>query len=346
MLAWLDKHQVTLYLLAIACGIAGGLLPVLPDVVEPVVLPALALLLWATFSSIPLVSQAKTQNIAKEEYKTRGYFTGWILAGNFLLVPAIVALLLWLTPIQSELRFAAALVLLAPCIDYVIVFTGIAGGAASQLLRNTPLLLLIQAVAVPVYLWAFRALGLWDVPGLSLEALYASAVPIGVALAVIVIPLCVAWVAQKTGGAVARRNQGLSEATMVPLMILVLFSTVAANFGAVAPHAHALLPLAGTYTLFALIAGLTSFILIGKTVQQSILTEPQRTALTFSTVTRNALVVLPIGIALARVSSQSLMPIAIMTQTLVELLVMMAMVYLFKRIKTTDQQEHIHTAST
>lgn len=173
MLAWLDKHQVTLYLLAIACGIVGGLLPVLPDAVEPVVLPALALLLWATFSSIPLVSQAKTQNIAKEEYKTRGYFTGWILAGNFLLVPAIVALLLWIIPTQSELRFAAALVLLAPCIDYVIVFTGIAGGAASQLLRNTPLLLLIQAVAVPVYLWAFHALGLWDVPGLSLEALYA-----------------------------------------------------------------------------------------------------------------------------------------------------------------------------
>lgn len=134
---------------------------------------------------------------------------------------------------------------------------------------------------------------------------------------------------------------------MVPLMILVLFSTVAAaNFGAVAPHAHALLPLAGTYTLFALIAGLTSFILTGKTVQQSILTEPQRTALTFSTVTRNALVVLPIGIALARASSQPLIPIAIMTQTLVELLVMMAMVYLFKRIKTTDQQEHTRTAST
>src|SRR5699024_11516884 len=46
-------------------------------------------------------------------------------------------------------------VLLAPCIDYVIVFTHFAGGASERLLSATPLLMIGQMLLLPVYLWLF-----------------------------------------------------------------------------------------------------------------------------------------------------------------------------------------------
>ena len=47
---------------------------------------------------------------------------------------------------------AALLVLLAPCIDYVVVFTALARGAHEKLLAATPLLMLGQILALPVLL--------------------------------------------------------------------------------------------------------------------------------------------------------------------------------------------------
>ena len=45
--------------------------------------------------------------------------------------------------------------LLTPCVDYVIVFTGIAGGAKERLLAAAPLLMLAQMLLLPFYLWLF-----------------------------------------------------------------------------------------------------------------------------------------------------------------------------------------------
>ncbi|MHD0175198.1 hypothetical protein ACNQUF_11840 [Corynebacterium diphtheriae] len=39
--------------------------------------------------------------------------------------------------------------------DYVIVFTGIAGGAKDRLLAAAPLLMLAQMLLLPLYLWLF-----------------------------------------------------------------------------------------------------------------------------------------------------------------------------------------------
>ncbi|WP_219817981.1 hypothetical protein [Nitrosomonas ureae] len=47
------------------------------------------------------------------------------------------------------------LVLLTPCIDYVVVFTHLGRGNARLVLASTPLLLITQMLLLPVYLWLF-----------------------------------------------------------------------------------------------------------------------------------------------------------------------------------------------
>lgn len=88
------------------------------------------------------------------------------------------------------------LVLLTPCVDYVIVFTGIAGGAKARLLAATPLLMVLQVILRPVYLWLFA--GVEAVrhikPGPFVEAF----------VIIILIPLAAAASVQ----AVARRHRG------------------------------------------------------------------------------------------------------------------------------------------
>ena len=79
------------------------------------------------------------------------------------------------------------LVLLAPCIDYVIAFTGLAGGARAELLAATPLLLGGQLLLLPLFLRFF--LGADDV--LSVEPF------VEAFLLLIVLPLGAAFLIQR-----------------------------------------------------------------------------------------------------------------------------------------------------
>lgn len=325
---FLEKHQVALYLLALVAGGAASFLQDVPVLAEPLVSPALAALLLATFLCIPLRQAAA-------EKPPRGFLPG-LLVLNFLLVPAILALLLAVTPAPDALLFTAALVLLAPCIDYVVVFCGLlAGGSARRLLAATPLLLGAQLVAVPLWLFLLGQAGLWSAAPVTPAALRAGWLPALLALAVVLLPLLLAWVLQ--GFRTARRAQEHAEVGMVPLMLAVLFLTTAAHTHSLAGEWESLAPLVPVYAIFALLTGVLAWWASGYLLRPA--ARPDRLALTFSAVTRNALVVLPIVLgfsALARdagVPGAALMPIAVVTQTLVELLVMTGMVALFRARK-------------
>ena len=84
------------------------------------------------------------------------------------------------------------MVLLTPCIDYVIVFTRLAGGSDRRLLAAAPLLMLAQMALLPVYLWLFMGSELADIvePGPFLEAF-------GL---LIVLPLALAWATEAWAG--------------------------------------------------------------------------------------------------------------------------------------------------
>jgi ACR3 family arsenite transporter len=224
---------------------------------------------------------------------------------------------------DRALLLGVLLVLLTPCVDYVIVFTGLAGGARDRLLAATPLLMLLQIVLLPVYLWLFAgpaAVTLIEV-GPFVEAF----------LVLIVLPLTAAAVVQfgarRPPTAVpGRAIEALMQALMVPLMMATLAVVVGSQVAAVGAQAAALLTLLPVYAAF-LIVMVGIGVVIGRLAR---LDAPAARALVFSGATRNSLVVLPLALALP--PALALAPLAVVTQTLVELVGMVILVRLVPRL--------------
>lgn len=225
---WWDAQQIPLYLAAIVGGaIAGLAAPQLAPGLTHAINPVLALLLFATFLGVPLIEVGRAFRDVR--------FLGTVLAVNFLVMPAVAYGLSRFVADDSGLMLGVLLVLLTPCIDYVIVFTGLAGGARARLLAAAPLLMAAQMVLLPVYLFLFaesEVLAVVDVKPF-LEAF----------LVLIVVPLTAAALVQAT----ARRHRAgraveeVMAAAMVPLMMATLAVVIGSQIAAVGAEVVALL---------------------------------------------------------------------------------------------------------
>jgi len=142
--ARLEARQVGMYFLAIASGALFGAFAPGAQMLQAALTPALAIMLFATFLQVPLAQMgAALRNVR---------FLGASALINFVVTPVIAAGLIQLLPADPMLRLAVLLVLLTPCIDYVITFTHLGGGNARLLLAMTPALLMLQMLLLPVYL--------------------------------------------------------------------------------------------------------------------------------------------------------------------------------------------------
>lgn len=313
MTRFMERFQIPLYLAALAVGaLAGWWAPCLGGLAAPAVTPVLAALLYVTFLGIPL------RRVGEGLRDLR--FMACLVIVNFAVVPVIVFALVRAFSIEGPMLIGVLLVLLTPCIDYVIVFSGLAGAANDRLLAASPVLLVLQMLTLPLYLWSFLAP---DVAVAVHWGTFAQALAV-----VIVIPLVAAAVTQLAAARspVARRWGRLAGGAMVPLMMLTLATVVASQIALVGSRAQALLPLVPVYVSFAALMtalGWAAGRLAGLRVRE-------RRAVLFSGVTRNSLVVLPL--ALAAPDGTVLAPLAVLTQTLVELLVMLALVGLVPRL--------------
>ena len=308
----LERHQVAVYLLTVVVALGAGLL--LPGAarLDAAITPVLALLLFATFLSVPFASVLGAFR--------DGRFLAAVLVLNFVAVPAVVFVLT--RPIAGEraLLTGVLLVLLTPCIDYVIVFSGLAGGSSARLLAAAPLLMLAQILLLPLFLLLFLGPG----AGKAVEI-----GPFAEAFAVlIVLPLAAATGLQALAArtAIGRRIEGVVLASMVPLMVATLAVVVASQAGVVGGALPQLGLLVVLYAAFAVV-----MTLIGAGAGRlARLDVPARRALLFSGVTRNSLVVLPLALALP--APLDLAPVVVVTQTLVELVAMVLLVRLVPRL--------------
>lgn len=308
-----ERRQVPLYLLAIALGVLAGLvLPALRTSAEHAIEPVLAALLYVTFLGVPFTRL--------REGVRDGRFLLAVLGLNFLLVPALVALVMLLAPAEQGVRLGMLLVLLTPCVDYVIVFARLAGGAAERLLVAAPLLMVVQMLLLPLYLLliADSATVAAVEPGPFLRAL----------VVLVVLPLLAAVATQALGSrhAVARRLARAPEVATVPLMMLTLAVVVTSQIGRVVVSADEVLALVPLYAGWFVVLPL-----LGLALARLLRFDVARTrALMFSGATRNSLVVLPLALALP--PALALAPAAVVTQTLVELVAMVVMVRLVPRL--------------
>jgi arsenite transporter len=144
----IERHQVWLYLAAIAAGlVVGGAAPASAPVLEALLWPALALLLYVTFTQVPL-------NHLSDAFRDRRFLAA-ALIGNFLLIPLLVLALLPLLPGDAAIKLGVLLVLLVPCTDWFIAFVHLARGETKRAIAITPLNWLLQLLLLPVYLWLF-----------------------------------------------------------------------------------------------------------------------------------------------------------------------------------------------
>jgi len=304
---WWERHQVLLYIAAIAAGAMGGLtLPELSHPLELAIDPVLGLLMYAIFLGVPFTAAAQ----ALGDWR----FVAAILVLNFALVPIVVFGLSRFVQGEAALLIGVLLVLLTPCVDYVIVFSGLAGGARSHLLAVTPLLILLQMLLLPIYLWLMA--------GPDVVEAFAVRPFFEAFLLLIALPMSLAALTQRMAAKsrAVRAIKNVVIAAMVPLVMLTLAVVVGSQIFAVSGSIGSLIVVLPIFLLFALILAPLGA-LAARIAQLGV---PEQRAVVFSGVTRNSLVVLPLALALP--PSFALTPLVIVTQTLVELVVMVVMV--------------------
>ncbi|MER0245691.1 bile acid:sodium symporter [Streptomyces sp. HSW2009] len=314
----MERHQIALYLGALAVGGAvGSAAPGAGPALEHAINPLLAALLYVTFLQVPAAHLVRSLR--------EGRFLAAVLVLNFVLVPLVVAVLFVFLPGDRAVRMGFLLVLLAPCIDYVIVFGGLAGGSNQRLLAASPLLLLVQMVLLPGYLFLFLGSELADAVevGPFVEAF----------CVLIVIPLALAWLTQ---GWAARREAGRrtvdrANALMVPLMCTTLAVVVGSQLPKLDDHLGDVARVIPLYAAFLVVMAF-----VGLAVTRAFgLDVPAGRAVVFSGATRNSLVVLPLALALPE--ELTLAATVVVTQTLVELVGMVVYVRAVPRLLPTPQ---------
>ncbi len=315
---WMEKHQVALYLLALAVGAALGLgIPAVAHPAELAINPVLGVLLYATFLGVPFAKIGQAIRDVR--------FLATVLALNFVVVPVVVWVLSRIVAHEQALLIGVLFVLLTPCVDYVIVFTGLAGGAKDRLLAAAPLLMLAQMLLLPVYLWLF--VGAEFVGAVDLAPFVEAFVLL------IVLPLLAAALTQFAARTrVGARVQDAVLGAMVPLMMLTLTVVVASQISGVAGELPSLALAVPVYVLFAAV-----MVPLGAAAGRiGRIDVPGRRAIVFSGATRNSLVVLPLVLALP--AAFDLAPLVVVTQTLVELVAMVVFVRLVPRVVRSSAQ--------
>jgi arsenite transporter len=309
----LEQHQVWVYLGAIMAGLfTGTLAPALAGRLEVLLWPLLGLLLYVTFTQVPLTHLPDAFRDVR--------FIGAVLTGNFVFVPLLVAVLLPLVPAEPAVRLGVLLVLLVPCTDWFITFTHLGGGDTRRALAVTPVNLLLQFGLLPVLLWLFM--------GRTFAEILAVDRITRVFITLIIIPLVAAYLTER---AVERRASG--EATVaglgwlpVPLLGTVVFLIAASQVHVVVDSLPVLGRVAAVFAIY-LVAAAPLGVAIARAARLQ--TGPART-LVFSLGTRNSFVVLPFALALPR--SWDIAVVVIVLQSLVELWGMVAYLWVVPRL--------------
>lgn len=295
-----ERYQVVTYFVAvIVAALTVTLIPGL-GMLKAAINPALALMLFATFLQVPLAELGHA-------FRQRRFMAA-LLVANFVVIPLIVLLLIRFLPPDPLVRLGVLIVLLAPCIDYVITFSHLGRADARGLLAATPLLLGMQMLLLPVFLGVM--LGPDSRNLIRIEPFVHAFVWL------IAVPLVLAGLVQYWGriSKLGAQASGLAGLLPVPATALVLFIVICAVVPQLDAAGLSALQVVPIYIGFAVIAPIAG-LMVGRLFR---LSAPAARALAFSAATRNSLVVLPLALAVP--GAVPILPAIIVTQTLIELL--------------------------
>ena len=301
----IERHQVWAYLIAVILGLVVGWTGSLGDnVPEYLIWALLGVLLYATFTQTPLTHLS-------DVFRDRRFMSA-LLTGNFLVMPAITALLVLALPDNDALKLGVLLVLLMPCTDWFVTFTHLGKGDSTRAIAATPVLLIAQLGLLPLYLWLFMG-NQFDV---NLE-LGRHLLPAFGGL--IIVPLILAFLTEKWAENSRKaigfiRFMGLMP---VPLLTVVLFIISMTQVSQIDSTGSLIWPLMILFPAYLLAAAL-----VGKALRL-VFRLPMETGRTviFSLGTRNSFMVLPLALSIPEAWATAV--VVIVVQSLVELFGMM-----------------------
>jgi ACR3 family arsenite transporter len=297
----LEKNQVWLYAIILLIAAGTGLIwPHASGHLDRSISIVLAILMFGMFTQIPF--------LRLKESLTNRQFIYALFIMNYIAVPLIVWGLTRFLPADPALLLGVFLVLLTPCIDYVIVFTHLGRGDEKLILVATPLLFVSQMILLPFYLWIFMGNQTADVVRAQpfLEAF----------LGLIAVPLLLALLTQLWAKRQPRGIVFLDAAAWlpVPFMALTLFVVVASQISKLYESINYISQAIPVYVAYMIIVPLVARF-VARVFRLDV---GAGRALIFSSGTRNSLVVLPFALALPE-PLNGLVSAVIVTQTIVEL---------------------------
>ncbi|MDO4761306.1 MAG: hypothetical protein Q4A31_05260 [Corynebacterium sp.] len=288
------------YLSAIIFGAVCGWVFPASTVFSVCVMPLLAGLLLATFVSVPRLDSSIFPAMPRRFLLVLGIANGVIAPSCAWLLTRLLAAE---STLEQAVSLGALLVLLTPCVDYVVVFAQKAGGNAARLALVTPLLLVAQLMIVPI------------IAGRSVDSMRLLS-SVGL---LIVVPLGAAWFIQRYLPSLVLP---VSRA-MDPLMVAVLWVIASSTVPLLSLPVSVFALLALVFASFATASGLCTFVLA--TALKVEWTD--RVNCTFSAMTRNSLVMMPLALSF----DNPVIPAVFVCQTFVELVVLHGAVGLFSR---------------
>jgi ACR3 family arsenite efflux pump ArsB len=297
----LENNQVWLYALTLIAATGIGLLwPTFSSRLDSTISFILAILMYGMFAQIPFFRLI--------EVLANRRFIYALLIMNYIAVPILVWGLTRFLPVDPPLLLGVFLVLLTPCIDYVIVFTKLGRGNEKLIMVSTPLLFITQMIFLPIYLWLFMGTQAVEIVSVEpfLEAFF------GLIVLPLVLALLTQWWARRQ-----KRGERLLDATAwlpVPFMALTLLVVVASQISKLYSSFDFISQVIPVYVAYMAITPILAHIVY----RIFRLDTGAGRALIFSAGTRNSLVVLPFALALPE-PSNGLVSSVIVTQTIVEL---------------------------
>lgn len=144
----LEKLYTLIIFLAVTAGIGIGQVELIRDNAESFIVPLLVAMLYITFLQIPI------EEIKKAFKNIKFTYTSVII--NFVWTP----ILAWLLAMvflgdNPALYIGFIMLMVTPCTDWYLIFTGIAKGNVALSTAILPLNLILQVILLPIYLLIF-----------------------------------------------------------------------------------------------------------------------------------------------------------------------------------------------
>ena len=140
-----NKFQSFTILFMIISGIILGQISFIQKYSEYFIMPSLTIMLFLIFLQVPL------KNIAESFKNIKFTITAVVL--NFIFTPMLVFILskLFLNS-YPELLIGFVMLMVTPCTDWYIIFTGLAKGNIALSSSILPLNLILQLILLPIYI--------------------------------------------------------------------------------------------------------------------------------------------------------------------------------------------------